>query len=422
MKKRIYFVVLLVVFVVFGAFTQQHFFTVNEIAPGLDSVRVSEPAKLPPEIVCIIEKYDSILTRDLKETGTVGAAVAITYKNQIAYLNTFGVTKAGTNDSVDAHTIFRLASVSKTVTGVLAGILASENTIELDDKVVDYIPDFRLKNPAHTQSLTIRNLLSHTTGVVPHAYDDLVEHHVPMEKIISRFDMAGETATPGKVYGYQNVLFSLIDTILRAKTSKNYGELAYEKLFKPYGMNDASTDFESFKNNENKAYPHVAVAKNRYRATRLNDRYYSTAPAAGVNASISDMANFLLALMNDNDRKLNKNVHQTVFSPQVNSPLRRSYFRYWDHVDSKQYGIGWRLVGYKGRQVAYHGGYVLGYKAEIALCEEDEVGIAFLTNSPSTAARKSVPEFLNLIFEYNDSKGILTNAEPKNQDNAAKQG
>jgi len=408
MEKRIYFILLLVVFIVFGAFTQQHYFTTNEISPKLDSVRFTRQVKRAAEIEGVIHKYDSILNHELKISGTVGAAVAITYKNQIAYLNTYGVRKAGTRDSVDKNTVFRLASVSKTVTGVLAGLLANEDIISLEDRVVDYLPGFRFKNPNHSQSLTLRNLLSHTTGVVPHAYDDLVEHHIPMNNIISRFAQVGESATPGKMYGYQNVLFSLIDTVLRVKTSKSYGKLASEKLFRPYGMNDASTDFETFEKNENKAYPHVAVAKNRYRATKLNDRYYSTAPAAGVNASISDMAHFLLALMNQNDHKLNKNVHKTVFTPQVNSPLSRSYFRYWDGVDSKKYGIGWRIIGYKGRQVAYHGGYVHGYKAEIAYCEDEDVGIVFLTNSPSIAARKSVPEFLNLIFEYQDNKSILT--------------
>ena len=424
MKKQIYFVVLLVVFFFFGAFTQQQLLSTNEISPLLDSLRIQDPVTKPLEIAEIIEEYDSLLSREIEQTATVGAAVAITYKNRIAYLKCFGVRKAGTRDSINKHTVFRLASVSKTVTGVLAGILNNEQTINLDDKVVDYLPDFRLKNTAHTNELTIRNLLSHTTGVVPHAYDDLVEHHVPMETIISRFVMAGETAKPGQIYGYQNVLFSLIDTIIRTKTERTFGQLAEEKLFKPYGMYDASVDFESFEANTNKAYPHYAVAKNSYRPMRLNDRYYTTAPAAGVNASISDMAHFLLALSNENDYQLNKKVHQTVFSPQVYSPLSRSYFRYWDGVDSKQYAIGWRMVGYKGRQVAYHGGYVHGYKAEIAFCKDENVGIVFLTNSPSNAARKSVPEFLNLLFEFHDNRRILTDAEneEKQEDIASTRG
>ncbi len=421
MKKKIFFVILLVIFVIFGAFKKHQFYSINEIDAELINVSLEEQEKQPLEIQGIINEYDSILTAEIKESGTVGAAVAITYKNQIAFLKCFGVKKWGENDSIDENTIFRLASVSKTVTGVLAGILANENIIDLDDKVVDYLPDFRLKNSESTNSITIRNLLSHTSGLVPHAYDDLIEHHMSLENILPRLKQVGLTASPGEIYGYQNVMFSLIDTIMAVKTSKNYGELVKERLFEPYGMTDASTDFQSFKNNPNHAYPHTG-GNGRFRPLRLNDRYYSTAPAAGVNASISDMAHFLLALLNQDDSKLNKNVHQMIFAPQVESHLNSRYFRFWDKVDSKEYAIGWRIVGYKGRQVAYHGGYVNGYKAEIAYCEDDDIGIAFLTNSPNVTASKSVPQFLNLIFDYNDHKKILTNAEVNEESTVSSNG
>jgi beta-lactamase class C len=66
--------------------------------------------------------------------------------------------------------------------------------------------------------------------------------------------------------------------------------------------------------------------------------------------------------------------------------------------------------------VAYHGGYVHGYKAEIAFCKQDDIGIVFLTNSPNSTASKSVPGFLDLLFEYNDNKRILTDAADEKPD------
>ena len=399
------------VLLVLLAFTQQSIMSSGN-SKGLTVMRdtlppIPEPNRKPLEIQKVINDYNTWLNAEIEASETVGAAVAIVYKDRVAYSKTFGVRKAGESAPVDEHTVFRLASVSKTVTGVLAGILDEENILPLDDKVVDHIPGFRLKNPNSTKKLNIRNLLSHTSGIVPHAYDNMVEEKVPIDVIMQRLAEVDVSAEPGKLYGYQNVMFSLIDTILRAKTSKNYGELLQEKVFEPYGMEDATTDFESFKNNPNKAYPH-ARGKGSYWAQRLNDRYYSTAPAAGVNASLSDMTNFLKALLNKKEPVVNPHVHQAVFTPQVNSYLSRRYFRNWDRVDSKQYAIGWRIVGYKGRKVAYHGGYVNGYKAEIALCENENVGIVFLTNSPNSMATKTVPEFLNLLFEFQDTRRILT--------------
>ena len=412
MKRRVfYFFTAFVIVLAILAFQQSR--DTSEAAENTVEVEIKpapKPARTPTEIDGLLQQYDSLITAQFKETGSVGAAVAVTYKDQIAYLKCFGVKKVGTHDSINKHTIFRLASVSKTISGVLAGILDEQNIINLDDKVVDYIPGFKLKSKNSTNEITIRNLLSHTTGLVPHAYDLMVEDKVPLRKIMNRLAEVNIAAPPGKVYGYQNVMFSLLDTITTEKTSVKYPLLLKDKLFIPFGMNDASADFQSFKNTENKAYPHSG-ARGHYRALRLNDRYYNTAPAAGVNASISDMANFMLALLNKKHSIVDNELRQTVFTPQINSHLSRSYLHRWDKVDSKQYAIGWRIIGYKGRKVAYHGGYVQGYRAEIALCEKEDVGIVFLCNSPNSIAAESIPDFLNLFFEYKDKSGILTDAQ-----------
>ena len=75
-------------------------------------------------------------------------------------------------------------------------------------------------------------------------------------------------------------------------------------------------------------------------------------------------------------------------------------FRSWDKIDSKHYALGWRILQYKGKKIAQHSGYVQGYQAEIAICEEEEVGIAILSNSPNSYFSESVPKFLNLFFEH----------------------
>ena len=412
MKRKVYyFLFVLVIILVISAFRQYKGAPeAAEIDNKTEIKPAPKPERKPTEIDGILQEYDSLITAEVIETGTVGAAVAVTYKNQIAYLKCFGVKKAGSQDSINQNTIFRLASVSKTVSGVLAGILDEENIIHLDDKVVDYIPGFKLKNSKSTKEITIRNLLSHTSGLIPHAYDLMVEDKIPLSKIMDRLAEVDIAAPPGEVYAYQNVMFSLIDTLTRVKTAETYPELLKEKLFIPFGMKNASADFQSFKNSDNKAFPHSG-APGHYRALRLNDRYYNTAPAAGVNASISDMAHFLLALLNKENSVVDNEIRQTVFTPQVDSHLSRRYLNRWDKVDSKQYAIGWRIIGYKGRKVAYHGGYVQGYRAEIALCEKEDVGIVFLCNSPNSISAKSVPDFLNLFFEFKDKNGILTDTQ-----------
>ena len=407
MTKKRFFTVPFFVFLLLLTTTNQRISSSPDILSDQNIHPViSQSEKELAEMEEVFEKYEQWLDVQMAESHTVGAAVAVIYKDQIAFLKCYGTKKIGSEDPVDAHTVFRLASVSKPVTGVLTGILAQEHVLDFDEKVSETIPWLRLANTSSTTNLTLRNILSHTSGLIPHAYDGMVESHIPLRVILDKLKDVGISAAPGQVYGYQNVMFSLVDTILAVKTSKNYGQLIKEKLFDPLGMADASTDFISFRNNPNKAYPHSG-ANGKYRALPLNDRYYSTAPAAGVNASITDMSRFLMALLDENNPLLEEDIYKRIFEPQVVSRLSSGYFKYWDQVKTKTYALGWRMVDYKQRQIAYHGGYVNGYKAEIAISKQDNIGIVYLSNSPNTVASQSVPVFFNTLFDYQESKPVM---------------
>ncbi len=343
--------------------------------------------------------YDSVMMAEMDSTGVVGASVAIVYNNKIDFLKCYGVKKTGELDSINPQTVFRLASVSKTVTGVLAGMLDNEGLISLNDRVVDCIPDFKLKLPENTNNVRIKNILSHSSGLEPHAYDNLVELNMPLGKLMYNLRKANISGKPGQLYSYQNVAYSLFDTIAALKTSMSYSDVMSEKLFKPFEMYNASTDFASFRSNNNIAYPHQR-SKEGYKLLPLNKGYYNTISAAGINASISDMAHFMLKLLRTDSLSLDSSIKQTIFTPQIATPLNRHYFKQWGHVNSKKYAIGWRIINYKGHSIAYHGGFIEGYRAEIALCQELNIGIVFLTNSPNKAASVSIPTFLNMLFDY----------------------
>ncbi len=399
MKKSIYLTGIILSILAFG-------FAVHKPVEASSESPINTPnilkitATPASEIQSILSPFDSIIEQDFETAGLVGGAVVVTYKGQIVFTKCFGVKEEGKKDSVDAHTIFRLASVSKSVTGVLASIMDDEAVLNLDTRVVDYLPQFHLKNPVYTQQLTIRNILSQTSGVVPHAYDLMVEDKIPLEKIMTYLNEANMTGAPGKIYTYQNVVYSIYEPIIKAKTHKDFEQLMNEKVFQPFGMNDASLNFQSFKDDENKAYPHVQVDKRQYKRISLNDRYYNTAPAAGVNASITDMGNLLTGLSGHYPNLFSAKANTTVFSPQIHTPVRQKYFKSWGQdVSDISYGIGWRLLNYHGHKVAYHGGYVKGYKAEIALCNNDDIGIAILSNSPNITTSKYIPTFLNMYFD-----------------------
>jgi beta-lactamase class C len=352
----------------------------------------------------IIRAFDMFLRDSLHSTGCVGAAATIYHQDKIIYTYTHGVKRAGTSDSINRHTVFRLASVSKGFAGVLAAILQEEGFISMDDRIIEYLPGFRLKDSVNTHDLAIRHVLNHTSGLVPHAYDNMAEEGKTIGEILPELSTVNIAGIPGQYYGYQNVVFSLIDTLVRLKTGKDYGELLYRKIFRPLGMKDASTGYQGLIWNHNVAFPHDRINDDYY-PRPLNTGYYNLLPAAGVNASIDDMGKWLGGLLGSVPKKLDTTVLGLIATPQIYTPLKRNYTRFWDPIDARYYSFGWRIFDYKGIRILYHGGYVRGYRAEIAFCPEEKTGIAFLLNSPNRLASQVVPTFFNMYLEDQSGPG-----------------
>ena len=343
-------------------------------------------------------EFVQFMEQELDSTNTVGAAFTIVHGGEVVYTGTYGVREKGSLKEVDEHTLFRMASVSKGFAGVLASMLEQDGAFSLNDKVVEHYPGFLLKDSVNTAELTIRNLLSHTSGLVPYAFDNLVEADQDLTTIIERLDEVDISAPPGELYGYQNVMFSMLDPIVRQATGIPYKALLQEKIFNPLGMTDASAGPVYMDRNPNLAYPHVR-AKNGYVALQPHEGYYNVLPAAGVNASISDMSKWLLALLGYNPEWMPDTILSNISTPVIYTPLKWQYTRYWKPFRERYYSLGWRIYNYQGRQIVYHGGYIRGYRAEIAFCPSEDVGIAFMQNSPNNLASRCVPTFMDLFLE-----------------------
>ncbi len=373
---------------------------VSNARPVLVEVPVTPINNPLPELPAFRD-FVTFMEHELDSSHTVGAAYTIVKGGQIVYTGTFGERRRGENQPVNEHTLFRLASVSKGFSGALACLLEEDGAFSLNDRVSDYYPGFRLKDSISTRDLTIMHILSHTSGLVPYAFDNLVEANEELPSIIERLDEVDISAPPGALYGYQNVMFSMLDPISRRATGVPFQVLMQEKIFRPLGMTDASVGPVDLAGQSNIAYPHVRTSKG-YVALNPHEGYYNVMPAAGVNASISDMGQWLLALLGYKPEYLDATVRTKLATPVIYTPLKSRYTRNWKPFRERYYSLGWRIYKYQGRDVIYHGGYIQGYRAEIAFCPQEDVGIAFLQNSPNGLASQCVPTFLDLLFEALD--------------------
>jgi beta-lactamase class C len=374
------------------------------------SVRhVSTGAKIAPAITLsanpywieLLNDYDAYIRNAIGNGEAPGAAVAIVKDTSVLFLKGFGLSDAKNKDSVGVFSVFRLGSVSKSLAGVLTARLVQDGILNWDDKVIKYLPDFELKSKESTEQITLRHLLSHSTGLPYHAFTYNIDNGEALDPLIYHLRDLDLTNEPGKTYSYQNVAYSVIGKVIESATGKPYEVVMAEKIFAPLKMSQASLTFDAMMANDDKALPHVHSLRG-WRPTSINSTYYNVGPAGGVNASISDMARWLKALTPHDDVFLNTRVREEMFKPVVRATSRNRYFRNWKRSSGSFYSLGWRVLTFKTDTINYHGGYVNSYRSEVAIKDDDGIGICVLVNSAGVLADRAIPEFFIRYEKYRD--------------------
>lgn len=387
----------------------------NQAAPIIQQkTKIEKPARIPveekpltaeidpnPYVQQLLVEYQKFIDKGILSGQAPGAAVAIVKDSTIIFLKGFGLKESGTNDSVNVNSVFRLGSVSKCFASVLTGTLVKDQLLDWDDKVTHYVPNFQLKHKANTDSLKIRHVLSHTIGLPYHAFTNMVEERVPLDSLLVRLKELNLIGLPGKVYSYQNVGYSLIEKVIESVTGKSYEEALTEKLFKPLHMQNASASYAGITENSNVAQPHYRFRRG-WRPTAISDTYYNVAPAGGVNASIADMGLWLKALLGTPDEVLSTEALNDMLTPQIKAVSKNRNFRRWKKPKASYYAMGWRVLTFKNDTLDYHGGYVNGYRSEVALDRKNKMAICVLTNSAGSLADQSIPQFFAMRSRYID--------------------
>lgn len=353
------------------------------------------------ELDSFLEKFDQLAGELFAESKSPGAAIAIVKNGRIIYGRGLGVKRVGSNDSIDIHTAFRIASVSKTFAGVLTGKLVGQGVLRWDDPVQRYYPQFDLKNQQYASKMQVKHILSQSTGLIQHAYTNYIEEGWDLNSMISALKEVDLMGEPGRLFSYQNVAFGVIEPILKAATGRDYNELVQSEIFEPLRMKDASIDYASMVANDNIAYP-IFPRRGGWTTGKISPTYYNVPSAGGINASISDMANYMIALSGHRPEVFSKQMLEEVFAPEIDTNIRWKYFSRWEDYKKSYYGMGWRIVENNESTIAYHGGYVNGYRSQLAINKDEDLGICVLTNSPTSFSSKLVPEFLKLYDQYKE--------------------
>lgn len=350
------------------------------------------------ELSQITQNLDSYFSKQLQKNKVPGGALVVVQGDEIKLLSLYGVRKQGEHSKVDEETVFRLASVSKTFAGELATIMVKDQKLNWEDPITGFLPTFQYKNLQATNQLQVQHLLSHTTGMVHNVYDNLLEANQPLSKIYPMFDRLEPLCTPGDCYGYTNLMFGLVEPILEQSSDKNFSQLMQQKIFDPLEMENASLGMQRYLDSDNRAVPHVR-GKKRWYARSVEPNYYQVLAAAGVNASISDMSQWLKAQLGEYPAVISPSVIESVSTPRVETKREMSR-KYWrKKLKRADYGLGWRIFDYDGEELIYHSGWVTGFSAELAYSKEHNIGIALLLNGESSVGSLVVTHFWDEVIK-----------------------
>ena len=377
---------------------------------GLGIAEASAPDREPtlpthpmvPVVQSVLPTFESQVESLMAAHGLPGAAIGIATPDSILYLKGFGLRAMDDTLAIDTETVFRIASLSKGFAATLAALLVREGRFGWDDPVSSLLPDFKPADLRQRERLTVADVLSHQTGWVGHAFDNLVDAGKATSALYAALAALKPLDAPGTVYAYQNVAFSLVGDVMERVEDVPFATLVRTRLLEPLGMGQASVGWLPYQASPNRAKPH-RIRRGQWQVRRDKPNYYRVAPAAGVNASIHDMTLWLQAQMGGRPEVLPNSLLKEIHAKRVSTPGERRRYRWND--GRMAYGLGWRLLRFRGHDMIFHSGGLEGFFSQIGWIPELGVGIVVLHNSRRVDAM--LPGFFDLLLEAKDDPSRL---------------
>jgi beta-lactamase class C len=343
----------------------------------------------------VARQFDHWLDTIETSGDVAGLAVAVVKDDHVLLERGIGYANWATREPVSANTAFRLASLSKAFATALSAILVQDGVIGWDTKISNVLPTFTLADENSGQRLTVRDILSHRVGLPHNTYDRLLEQDEPYEVLVDRLKDVPMACPAGDCYGYQNIAFSLIGDVTYAVTGDFFYHQVEKQIFHPLGMENATYGRDALESTKSWARPHHR-AGHGWAPFVPNESYYHVPPAAGVNASIRDMEQWLIAQMGGRPEVLSPAVLDDLHTPlvstdreMVSTPWRRG------RLLNAQYALGWRVYDYAGQTLVFHAGAVQGYRAMIAFLPQYKFGAVMLWNCESAAPSGLMPMLID---------------------------
>ncbi len=372
----------------------------NVRTAGLVVVLLLTPVRQALTQPITARQVDQLVQRNQALFHIPGIAVTIIKDGKLILNKGYGLRSLRTRQAVTTQTLFGIASNTKAFTAAAVGLLVAEGKLHWDDLVTNYLPDFRLYDPVATQLLTIRDLLSHRSGL-PSTAGDLMHDpdstNFTLEQILFNQRFIKPTSSLRSQFAYTNNGYLVAGAIVAKVSGMSWEAFVEQRILRPLGMVHSAASFQGCQTNPNRIDAHKRINN----SVRVVARYGSTKndAAGGIYSSAEEMSRWMLLFLNRgrygpalSKRLLTESLMAELVAPQTIIPVGQPG-SYQTHFAA--YGLGWFLSDVKGYKEIAHSGQDVGMVSAITLLPELGLGVLVLTNSESGAANAITDQIID---------------------------
>jgi CubicO group peptidase (beta-lactamase class C family) len=322
---------------------------------------------------------DAYMAKVLKDWNTPGIGVGVVVKNKLVFAKGYGYRDYEKRLPVTPNTLFQIASNTKLFTSVAVGLLVEEGKMDWDKPVRQFVPVIQFYNEDLNNSISIRDMLSHRTGISRH---DLIwyKSNFSRKELFERLQYLEPSQPPRQGFLYNNMMYAASGYIVEYFTHQTWEDFVRERIFKPLEMNNTLFSIQEMTKQADCFVPY-----NERRDTTILYRipYYEEAqgigPAGSIISNINDMSKWLIALMNNGTYKgkqvIPENVVRATLAPSIALPNSGLETRGFKELLNPVYGMGRWFASYQGHYLAYHGGDLNGIHSQISCMPYDSIGV-----------------------------------------------
>jgi len=350
-------------------------------------------AQLPAPATGAPSDLDVYVAASMKTFDVPGMAVAIVKDGKILMAKGYGVRKLGDSTPVDEFTLFGIGSNTKAFTTAALATLVDEGKLAWDDPVYQRLPGFVMYDPYVSHEMTIRDLLTHRSGMGLGEGDLLFWPHTTYsrEEIIYKLRFMKPASSFRSHYAYDNLLYMTAGQIVPAVTGTSWDDYIRQRIFAPLGMTHSNVSNASIKPGDNVAFPHSRLG-GKLEAIHF-EVLDNAGPAGSINSCAADMAKWVQLQLNrgkfvdHQGRLFSEERSREMWSPQTILPAPDPPHGLAGlKTNFADYALGWGLRDYHGRKLVGHTGGVAGFVSRVMLVPEENLGVVVLTNAEEGGA------------------------------------